>query len=136
MLSRLVYAVALARRGLTGAPLSRQFAVSTTRINPESPLPPTTDEATAPVPAGMSEEELFSPANIRGLSPVEVARMRVVYGFVKEHADVVQNDAEPVEHSSNPLIDPRSVRVPFPAFIAGESRCGQILTQSSRFTVN
>jgi hypothetical protein len=57
-----------------------------------------------------AEEALFSPENVKGLSPVEVARMRVVYGFVREHVDVVERMLPPVDPTANPLIDPRSVR--------------------------
>jgi hypothetical protein len=58
-----------------------------------------------------AEEALFSPENTAGMSPIEIARMRVVYGFVKEHADVVENMLPPVDPVANPLIDQRSVRM-------------------------
>lgn len=55
------------------------------------------------------EEALFSPANVEGLSALEIARMRVVYGFVKEHTDVVEKNLPPLDPVANPLIDERSV---------------------------
>lgn len=57
------------------------------------------------------EEALFSPENTEGMTSLEIARMRVVYGFVKEHADVVEKKLAPLDPASNPLIDQRSVRI-------------------------
>lgn len=36
--------------------------------------------------------------------------MRVVYSYVKEHAEIVEKMKPPVDPVMNPLIDPRSVR--------------------------
>jgi hypothetical protein len=106
MLPRSIFARELARRTWTSLLLPRGFAVSACDRDKRSDA----DKAVMATPSVVSEKELFAPENIRGLSPVEVARMRVVYGFVKEHADAVGMKACPVELSSNPLIDPRSVR--------------------------
>ncbi|PXF40457.1 30S ribosomal protein S18 [Gracilariopsis chorda] len=50
----------------------------------------------------------FSEENISDLSPLEVARMRVTYGLLKEHVEAIEKGLEDVDPESNPLIDPRS----------------------------
>lgn len=56
-----------------------------------------------------------------GLSPLEVARMRVAYGLVKEHADALRTEKTAIDPETNPLIDPRSVRDIF-GFIQCETK--------------
>jgi hypothetical protein len=48
---------------------------------------------------------------LRDLSPLEVAKLRVVYGLVKEHVDVVERGKPPLDPRLNPMIDPKSVRI-------------------------
>ena len=47
----------------------------------------------------------------RGISPAEVARLRVTYGLVKEHAEAIEQGVDEIDPEKNPLIDPRSVRI-------------------------
>ncbi|KAI0566415.1 Ribosomal protein S18 [Gracilaria domingensis] len=74
----------------------------------------------------------------RDLSPLEVARMRVTYGLVKEHINAIEKGLPGLDPDSNPLIDPRSFnmrslpqlppevlkqfRKEFPPDVAAESR--------------
>lgn len=45
----------------------------------------------------------------RGISASEVARLRVTYGLVKEHAEAIKQGIDEIDPERNPLIDPRSV---------------------------
>lgn len=110
--------VVLARRAATNSslirPLSTASGVPGRSGAPggtkNSELKPLTDVTAKDVNPDDSEEALFSDENTFGLSPIEIARMRIVYGMVKEHAEVVENMLPPVDPSLNPLIDQRSVR--------------------------
>ncbi|CAN8062348.1 unnamed protein product [Agarophyton chilense] len=50
----------------------------------------------------------FDEDNTLDLSPLEVARMRVTYGLVKEHVEAVEKGLGGIDANANPLIDPRS----------------------------
>ena len=52
----------------------------------------------------------------RDLSPVEVARMRVTYGLVKEHVEAIEKGLPGIDPETNPLLDPRSVRLTISLF--------------------
>eukprot|EP00171_Calliarthron_tuberculosum_P012938 IDg12938t1 len=60
--------------------------------------------------AQQTEDAMFAAENIENLSPLEVARMKVAYGLVREHAIAREQNVEPPDAEQNPLIDPRSVR--------------------------
>jgi len=47
---------------------------------------------------------------LRGISQVELARMKVAYELLKEHVKSVEENLPPPDPQRNPLIDPRSVR--------------------------
>lgn len=105
-----------ASNGMPLRPLATSASgVSGTRKSPRgtrpSPLQPLKFVAAEETVPDHVEEALFSPENVEGMTAVEIARMRVVYGFVKEHADVVEKKLAPVDPAANPLIDERSVRI-------------------------
>lgn len=50
----------------------------------------------------------------RDLSDLEVSRMRVTYGLLKEHVEAMKKDVDPIDPDKNPLIDPRSVSMNYP----------------------
>lgn len=51
------------------------------------------------------------------LSPLEIARLRVTYGLVKEHVEALEQNIDAVEPETNPMIDPRSVSQVTSAFV-------------------
>lgn len=46
---------------------------------------------------------------LRDMSKSEVARLRLLYGLIREHVQAVKRGIAEVDPTSNPLLDPRSV---------------------------
>lgn len=57
------------------------------------------------------EDVLFAADNLEGISKLEQARMKVMFGLVKEHVKAVDEGLPPPDPTQNPMIDPRSFDV-------------------------